>query len=231
MEQNIHSELFGDWDYVLSLLPEGWQEKIHELKLLKVGHKFSGNDAESMLLRVLFIHLATGLSLRETSAYCKASGLVSVSDVAILKRLRNSEEFFNWCILKLKNPCQKNDLPHLRIRVFDSSLVHEPGVTGALWRLHYSLDIKTLECDEIKISDYKTGEGFKNYTISSNELILADRGYSRSVNVNAAHEKGAFVLLRFTPTMLPLFDPVTDTAFQVLPNSKNFIIRRPETGM
>ena len=68
-----------DWDVLLSFLPDGWEEKAKELGALRRCRKFAD---PGVLLRTLLIHLAEGCSLRETAAIAKASGLVSVSDVA-----------------------------------------------------------------------------------------------------------------------------------------------------
>jgi len=209
------NEYFTDWDYVQSLLPENWQAEVKKQHLLNGGHKFSGENKESILLRTLLMHLVGGLSLRETSAYCKATGLVDVSDVAILKRLRKSEAFFAWCIEKLKPNAPAAFPTGLNFRVFDASAVKEPGPTGTLWRFHYSINLRTLRCDEQKLTDFKTGEGFKNYTLHSGDVILADRGYSRSVNIAAAAEKNAYVLIRFTPATLPLFNVNGESSFQL----------------
>lgn len=209
-------QYFSDWDFILSLLPSDWTKQVHHLGMLKGGHKFSGTDGESKLLRTLLIHLAGGLSLRETSAYCQASNLVDVSDVAILKRLRKSEAFFNWCISNLKQNNQAPLIGNLNCRVFDATMIKEPGPTGTLWRFHYSINLKTLMCDEQKLTDYKTGEGFKNYTLHASDVILADRGYSRPINIAKANEFGAFVLIRFTPTTLPLFSGEGNTAFSLM---------------
>ena len=49
-----------------------------------------------MLLPVLLIHLAEGCSLRETAVRAAEGQLVEVSDVALLKRLKLSGEWFRW---------------------------------------------------------------------------------------------------------------------------------------
>ena len=40
----VWDEYFSDWDFIVSLFPEGWQEKFHELKVLKFGRKFTGEN-------------------------------------------------------------------------------------------------------------------------------------------------------------------------------------------
>ena len=46
-----------------------------------------------VLLRMLMLHVAQGYSLRETVVRAKPANWTDISDVALLKRLRNSEEW------------------------------------------------------------------------------------------------------------------------------------------
>ena len=46
-----------------------------------------------VLLRTLMLHVARGYSLRETIERAKLAHWTDISDVALLKRLRNSEEW------------------------------------------------------------------------------------------------------------------------------------------
>src|SRR5512147_2933506 len=93
MEESNESLREDDFAYVLTLLPEGWREKARELGALRRCRKVT--DAEC-LLRVLLIHLAEGCSLRETALHARRTGILELSDVAIMDRLRNSREWFWW---------------------------------------------------------------------------------------------------------------------------------------
>ena len=97
-EDNL--ELEEDFQYLLRLLPNGWQEKARSLGALRRCRGVS--DAES-LLRVLLIHLADGCSLRETSVRVRRGNIAQLSDVAIMDRLRLSGEWFRWMNTQLMN--------------------------------------------------------------------------------------------------------------------------------
>ena len=89
-----HFDGFGeDWDVIERVLPDGWQEAARRTGALRRTRGFK--DAET-LLRVLLIHLVDGCSLRETAVRADAGGLIKVSDVALLGRLRGSGEWFRW---------------------------------------------------------------------------------------------------------------------------------------
>ena len=82
-----------DWETVLRVLPAGWEDQARDLGALRRCREFP--DAAT-LLRVLLIHLAEGCSLRETAVRAAEGQLVQVSDVALMKRLKSSGEWFRW---------------------------------------------------------------------------------------------------------------------------------------
>ena len=64
LESSVRLSVGEDFEYVLRLLPEGWQAKAKELGALRRCRKVPSAE---VLLRVLLIHLAEGCSLRETA--------------------------------------------------------------------------------------------------------------------------------------------------------------------
>ena len=86
------------WAVLRSFLPVDWQEKAEESGALKRRRKFEGADA---LHRTLSIHSADGRSLRETVVRAKQGGIASISDVALLKRVRAAGEWLGWMVEQL----------------------------------------------------------------------------------------------------------------------------------
>jgi hypothetical protein len=82
-----------DWEVLERLLPAGGKRKRSNWERCAGGGPF-GNA--STLLRVMLIHLIDGCSLRETAVRAEQGGLVAVSDVALLKRLKHCQEWFRW---------------------------------------------------------------------------------------------------------------------------------------
>src|SRR5512138_2574076 len=83
----------SDFEYLMTFLPTGWELQAKKLGALRRCRKF---PAARVLLRILLIHLAEGCSLRETAVRARRGGLAQVSDVAIMDRLRQAEEWFRW---------------------------------------------------------------------------------------------------------------------------------------
>jgi hypothetical protein len=218
----MNNECLSDWDTVLSFLPENWQDKFKELGVLKFGRKFSGNDKESRLLRVLFMHLADGMSLRVTATQARLTNLADISDVGILARLRKSASWFEWCTQKmlLANTAHPANMPisGMRFRAVDASMVKEPGPTGSQFRLHYAMNLCSLAPEEIKITDQKQGESFRNFSVSKNDLMFGDRAYANAPGIAYVTNCGGHALCRFSPSNLPLYSAEDHTKrFLVMP--------------
>lgn len=146
-----------DWSVVTTMLPVHWQDKAKELEAVRRLRGFSNVEA---MLRVMLIHLADGCSLRETAARARAGNLADVSAVALLKRLRGCGSWFQWMIQEMAANMSlsmgPNDFPADRpVCLIDGSVVCEPGATGSTWRLHYALNLRTLGCDEVHVTEAK----------------------------------------------------------------------------
>lgn len=197
-----------DYAYILTLLPQGWREKAKELGALRRCRKVL--DPER-LLRVLLIHLAEGCSLRETALRAKQGGILELSDVAIMDRLRNSEQWFWWMNQQLMARWVRRG-PELifpqrwNVRLIDGTRVKEPGPTGSSWLIHYSIRVPSLSCDELLVSAPKGGEGetFRRFAVEPGDLFVGDRVYGVRPSLLHVVGHGGHVLTRFALSNLPL---------------------------
>jgi hypothetical protein len=197
-----------DWEIVQRLLPAGWQEKARQLGALRRTREFP--DAQT-LLRVMFIHLAEGCSLRETAVRAAQGGLVAVSAVALFKRLRVCGEWFRWMAEEMMgqwvSPAGAR-LWHtgLNVRVVDGTQVSEPGATGSTWRVHYSALLPSLHCDEVLVTDPSVGESLSRFSVRPGDVLIADRGYAHRAGVRHVVAAGGAVVVRINLTNLPLLE-------------------------
>lgn len=198
---------FGeDWELVMAMLPAQWEAKAVELGAVR---RLRGFGSVASLLRVLLIHLADGCSLRETAVRASAGGLAAVSDVALLKRLRGCGAWFEWMVremaAEMSMPLAAQALqPGSRVRLIDGSTVCEPGATGSTWRLHYALNLQTLSCDEVHVTEAGVGEKLELFDIRRGDVIMADRGFARAAGLRWAIQQGADVVLRTSLSNVPL---------------------------
>lgn len=198
-----------DWSVLLSLFPREWEELGRQTGAIT---RLRGFDSVGNVLRTLLMHIGTGWSLRETSVRAKLAGIADVSDVTLLNRLRQSEGWLRELCQQLWNENGVDLTPAIAgfpVRLVDGSVVKEPGKTGSQWRLHYSLRLPSLECDEFILTPAHgqgNGDRLGRFHFRSGELILADAGYSNPPGVAAVDQKGAQICMRLNPNTLPLFD-------------------------
>lgn len=195
-----------DWEVLISFLPVGWREKAKELGAITRLRNFKDSDS---LLRTLLIHFVDGCSLRETVVRARLGKIADISAVALFKRLNKSGEWLRWMASELmqtwvaKLPLEM--FPRdINVRVVDGTHISEPGSTGSDWRIHYSIKLFSLQCDELKVTDTKAGETFKRYTVSNGDLLIGDRGYCHRQGIEYVVKSGGDVLVRVNLTNLPL---------------------------
>ena len=198
-----------DWKLLTSFFPDNWRELAATTSALKGLRKDKSEDA---LLRTLLIHLAGGFSLRETVVRARQAQLADLSDVALLKRLRKSREWLHQLCLALFAERGLVDLcksEQFRCRLLDATNVREPGKTGSLWRIHYSVQIPSLCCDFFRLTGTAgegTGESFKRFPIQAGDYLVADRGYSTAPGIDYVASRKAYVTVRLNTQSTLLYN-------------------------
>ena len=190
-----------DWDLLLSFFPPNWRQ------LAKTSGAVKGlrqDKSEENCLRVLLMHLGCGLSLRETVVRAQEAHLADLSDVALLKRLRKSQEWlYQLCrgLFEERSLRPKVSSAH-DLRLIDATVVKEPGDTGSQWRIHYSFRWPTLKCDFFKLTPVEgkgSGESLRQYPLKAGDYVLGDRGYCHATGVHYSRSQKAFVAVRLNP--------------------------------
>jgi hypothetical protein len=194
-----------NWKVLSSLFPLGWKQMAQRCGAVE---RLRGFRSSEVLLRMILLHVGKGYSLRETTVQGKLANWADISDVALFKRLRQSEEWLrSLCVGLLK---ESNGLPAKHtalaaIRVVDGTVVKEPGKTGSQWRILYSLRLPSLACDFFDLTATMgegCGESLNRLPVTSHELIMADAGYCSVAGIDSVHQRGADVLVRINPFAL-----------------------------
>ena len=203
MEQIKPGTVTSEWDVVLRVLPGEWASQARELDALRRGRVIA--DAET-LLRVLLVHLAGGCSLKETVLRAEEAGWCSISSVALFKRLRASEQWLRWLAEQFwRERGTGLDVPGRRLRVVDATIISEEGPTGSQWRVHYAINLATLQCDFYELTDVRGGETFRRLPVVAGDVVLGDRGYARAPGIGYVVGAGGDVLVRWHVQSLPLY--------------------------
>jgi hypothetical protein len=163
------------------------------------------------LLQLILMHTATGLSLRQTVVRAREQAIADISDVALLKRLRASEPWLRALTAKMIDLDKTGILERVsarrRVRAVDATTVEEQGGAGTDWRVHYTLRLPDLSCDFFELTDEHGGETYRRIPVESEDLLLADRGYSNAAGVAAVRAARGHVLVRWNSFSFPLQTP------------------------
>lgn len=200
--------LSEDWDLLRTFFPGDWEQLARSTNALKGLRQDKSADH---LLRTVLLHVGCGYSLRETVVRAREAGLADLSDVALLKRLRKCEQ---WLYALAVGFWEQRGLARLPVgqrivRLVDATTVKEPGQTGSLWRIHYSLQLPSLRCDFFKVTANQgegTGEGLWQIPVQRGEYLLADRGYSNNLGMVSVARVGAFLTVRLNQGSVLLED-------------------------
>ena len=197
-----------DWDLLQTFFPRDWENLAQTTQALKGLRQ---DKSAANLLRTLLLHVGCGYSLRETVVRARQAGLADLSDVALLKRLRKSEHWLHALSVGLwaQRPLPKLDHGKRVMRLIDATTVREPGKTGSLWRIHYSLQIPSLRCDFFKVTSSEgagTGEGFGQISVQEGEYLIGDRGYSNTEGIDSVVRVGAYLTVRLNQGAVRIVD-------------------------
>jgi len=185
---------------LLRMMPEGYEDACYSTRAIVRNRDIK--DPNDLMMLALF-HLLTGCSLIEVSEISKLAKLGNISDVAFMKRFNNCTEWFKWILTAIQEnnkqiiqyePPEK--LKSYRILALDASDVTEKGKSGRIFRLHFALDIIHMHAALYSITTNNVGEHFRNFDLSENDLVLADRIYSCVTGIEYCLDKGCHYIAR-----------------------------------
>jgi len=203
----MHEELTAsDWDIVKRLLPTDWETSARQCGALR---RTRNVDSAETLLRLILLHVAGGLSLRQTVVRAEAFGWATLSDVALLKRLRASANWLEslcWGLWSTWDWPEGMAAQGRRWRIVDATTAQEPGATGIDWRVHYVVSLPSLACDFVSVTGVRGGETLCRIPVRPGDVLLADRGYSHRAGVAWVLSQKGDAIVRHQGANFPLLD-------------------------
>jgi hypothetical protein len=211
-----HDFSVESWEIVKSFLPSDWKQSAREFGAFK---RTRGIKDEEVLLQLLLMHTAGGLSLKQTSMRASELGMAEISSVALFKRLRSAEPWLRHLSAQMVEDMggrmTARDMTQRRWRIMDASAIMEPGPTGSHWNLHYSLRLPDLACDFLEITDCKGAESFARLPVEPGDVVIGDRGYSSRKGIAYLIDANADVMVRIRFRNL-LFEEGSDESFEMI---------------
>jgi len=196
------------WEILQQFLPDNLEQSAREYGAFRRAR--GEIRSASVLLRLILLHVAGGLSLEQAVLRARENKLVKISAVALFKRLRGAGPWLTWLTEELVKALSKDWDDAMwkgrPIRVLDATDIEEPGPTGTDWRLHYSLRLPQLSCDFLELTDVHGGETLKRLPVDKGDIVLCDRGYSHRAGVAQVLAQQADVVVRLNSGAFPLED-------------------------
>src|SRR5216683_414597 len=156
-------------------------------------------NAVDLLRMVLAYCLGEG-GLRSTAAWASAVGLVDVSNVALLYRLRQCGDWLALLVGQMLAAAAPQASRGRMIRIIDATTVPKKG-PGArkkneLWRIHSAFDLPQERFGYFELTDQQAGETLDRIPVVAGEIRLGDRAYLQPDRMASVIEAGADVVIR-----------------------------------
>jgi hypothetical protein len=188
-----------DWKGVVARL--GGAEKLHvtarETKAFLRPREIT--NAVDLLRLILAYCLGDG-GLRSTAAWATSVGLVDVSNVALLYRLRQCGDWLAMLVGQALAAAAPQASRGRIIRIIDATTVPKKG-PGArkkneLWRIHSAFDLPQERFGYFELTDQQAGETLDRIPVVAGEIRLADRAYVQPDRMARLIEAGADLVIR-----------------------------------
>jgi len=195
-----------EWAYLRGLLPANLDELATETGALRRRRIVaSGHD----LLRLALAYAVEDWSLRQTAAMAQALDWHTMSDVAILKRLRACPEFLRRVIAGiLERRLEFLPRSSLRIGLVDASTVSRPGSDGADWRLHLTYDLSEHRIERAQLTDSSQGETLSHIEVERDVVYVADQAYGTGPGLLHLLAQGGSFIARTSLQRIRLESPL-----------------------
>lgn len=159
------------------------------------------------MLRIVMLYCGLDFTLRDTAADFTLL-YVKITDSAIEQRLQAARPWVKALLPKMLNLPTieiKFEDQYMRFLVVDATTVNCPGAKGTSYRIHICMDMIKLEFISVKVTDKHTGETLKNFQFRQGDVIVGDRGYCHREAICDLFSKGAELIVRLNPHILPLY--------------------------
>jgi len=200
--QDIYNE--DKWASIVKMLPIDLEDSAKKCGALIRCRKVPNATA---LTRLALAYSLSDLSIKDVAAWSRVNGITQITGPGLFYRLRECEPWLEHVLAQMLSDEIVPAHTGLKIRVVDATVITGPGTRGTDWRAHVLINPVSGRFSSVELTDHKGGESYSRYTVNSNEVILADRGYCAARGIEHIVKSGAHVVLRVNPYSLKVCDP------------------------
>jgi len=196
----IHESVVDrDWQSVVARLggAAALERSARETRALVRARVFA---TAADLLRMILAYCLSERGLRSTAAWATSIGLVDVSNVALLYRLRQCGDWLAVLVGRaLAAGAPKASRGRL-IRIVDATTVPKAGALAKtrneLWRVHSAFALPGERFDFFELTDQRGGERLDRIPVVKGEIRIADRAYLQPERMATVLDAGADIVVR-----------------------------------
>jgi len=152
------------------------------------------------LLRMVLAYCLGKRGLRSTTAWATSVGLVDISNVALLYRLRQCGDWLALLVGQALASVAPKAARGRLIRIIDATTVPKAGrrdkKDNGLWRIHSAFDLPGERFGAFQLTDQKEGETLDRIAVVKGEIRMGDRAYIQPDRMAAVLKAGADLLIR-----------------------------------
>jgi hypothetical protein len=152
------------------------------------------------LLRLILAYCLGERGLRLTAAWATSVGLVDMSCVAVLYRLRRCGDWFALLVGQALSAAAPKASRDRLIRIIDATTVPKKGrdarSKNEVWRIHSAFDLPRERFGHFELTDQREGETLDRIPAVKGEIRLADRAYLQPERMARLIEAGADFVIR-----------------------------------
>ena len=152
------------------------------------------------LLRLVLAYCLGDRGLRSTAAWATSIGLVDISNVALLYRLRRCGDWLGVLIGRALTASAPRASHGRLIRLIDATTVPKAGTLAKtknrLWRVHSAFDLPDERFGFFALTDQQGGETLDRIPVVKGEIRIADRAYLQPDRMGPVLDAGADIIVR-----------------------------------
>jgi hypothetical protein len=190
-----HSLVSDEWETVVEAIPVDLERSAQETKAHQRRREI---ECAKDLLRLVLAYCVCDWPLRLVGLWAYLSGIGSLSDVAVMKRLHKAETWLKHLIqgMLIARRMRLEAAHPVRVHIPDGSSITGPGTRGTDYRLHLSLDLGSQYIDGISVTDVHGAETLTRYASRPDDIWIADRGYAHREGIGSILTDEGHIVVR-----------------------------------
>ena len=152
------------------------------------------------LLRMILAYCLGERGLRSTAAWAASIGLVDISNVSLLYRLRQCGDWLAVLVGQALAAAAPEASRGRLIRIIDATTVPKAGTLAKtknrVWRIHSAFDLPSERFGFFELTDQHGGETLDRIPVVKGEIRIGDRAYLQPDRMAAILDAGADILVR-----------------------------------